>query len=98
MKAPNLDDVLQDVYELCKQDPSSLGKIIDCATMGVKSFANEQTNKSAGLQSVISDILDCNKNIKVNHFSKQDILDKLTIFKGTEWMKEIEEGDKINQI
>lgn len=87
--------ILNFVRQACANKPHLLPKIIDCATAGVKEFAEKQSNKTSQMGFMMTQLLDEMPDKKqFGPFSRAEILEGMECIHGTAWHKK--ELEKLN--
>lgn len=88
------------IFRICAEDPKFVKRAIDSATAGVKTFADNQTDKFSKLAYATTELLDKNPNKVIGRFSRSYYLELIQPVLGdTIWHKrEMEKLDKAIKI
>lgn len=84
--------VLKYVHDVVAKDPSMLRKIIDAATEGVKTYADQQSDKASKLAFKMISVLQETpvEHLNCKPFSINDLLEEMqSWFRGTAGLKQL---------
>ena len=76
------------IFRICCEDPKFVKRAIDSATAGVKTFADNQSDKFTKLAYATTELLDENKNKTIGRFPRSYFLELIKPILGdTLWFK-----------
>lgn len=74
------------IFRICCEDPKFVKRAIDSATAGVKTFADNQSDKFTKLAYATTELLDENKNKTIGRFPRAYFLELIEpALKGSRW-------------